>query len=445
MNVDSFKFLDNVPMGIFVLRGDYTVLFWNYCIEDWTGIARDEILGTNICDRFDHFCKAAYTSRIEPIFAGGPPTIFSSQLHKNIIPSVMVNGQLRVQHTTVTTLPSPVESGEGFYALFAVQDVTELTLRATQYKTLRDQALEEVKMRQKAEQELMELNRNLEDIVVAEIKKRLQHEELLIQKSKMAAMGEMLAAIAHQWKTPLTGLGLLINDVKDSYEYGELTQNYIDEIYKKSNGLITFMARTIDDFRNFFRPDKEKQFFDVKQAVSSTLELFAAQIRHNKITIGMTSGDGRVDESFGSFGYPNEFKQVVLNIINNARDSILERLDGEGEDSGFCGKIVIELRLQDGEILILIKDNGGGIDEKILEKIFDPYFTTKDDKKGTGIGLYMSKLIIENNMGGTIFARNLDDGAEFVMKLKKFEPNNLSFPAKYPAVQNGDSPELKWS
>jgi len=420
MNGDPFKILDNVPMGVFVLRGDYTVLFWNYCIEDWTGIARDEIVGTNICDRFDHFCKAAYGSRIEPIFDGGPPTIFSSQLHKNIIPSVMTNGQLRVQHTTVTALPAPADSVREFYALFAVQDVTELTLRVHQYRTLRDQALEEVKMRQKAEKELMELNRNLEDIVAAEIKKRLEHEEMLIQKSKMAAMGEMLAAIAHQWKTPLTGLGLLINDIKDSYEYGELTQSYLDDVYNKSNGLINFMARTIDDFRNFFRPDKEKEFFSVKQAVRSTLDLFSAQIRHNKISIETVFADGDA-ASFASFGYPNEFKQVALNIINNARDSILERLDKEGEDSGFSGRIVIELRIRDDEIIILISDNGGGIDEKIIGKIFEPYFTTKDDKKGTGIGLYMSKLIIENNMGGRIFARNLGDGAEFAIELKKSE------------------------
>jgi signal transduction histidine kinase len=432
MNGDSLIILDNVPMAIFVLRNDYTVLFWNSCIEDWTGIARGEIVGTDIRIRFDHFGKAGYTGRIEPIFSGGPPTIFSSQLHKNIIPSVTLNGALRVQHTTVTALPP--EGGEGFFnALFAIQDVTELTLRAHQYRTVRDQALEEVKMRQKAEKELMDLNRNLEDIVVAEIDKRLKNEQLLIQRSKMADMGEMLAAIAHQWKSPLTGLGLLINDIRDTFEYGEFTRSYLGEIYEKATGLINFMARTIDDFRDFFRPDKEKQPFNVKQAVGSTLDLFSAQIRHNKIAIETVFGGSQDDDSFVSFGYPNEFKQVVLNLINNARDSIIERLEKENNDPKFRGRIVVELGARDGEIFIRVTDNGGGIDPEIIKDIFEPYFTTKEAEKGTGIGLYMAKIIIENNMGGRISARSLDGGAEFTIRLTKMPGPKISEP-KMPEV-----------
>ncbi|MBF0343895.1 MAG: ATP-binding protein [Nitrospirae bacterium] len=412
---ETFKVLDNVPMGIFVLQDDLTVMFWNRCIENWTNIPREQIVGTNIGEHYSHLREPRYLSRIKPIFEGGPPTIFSAQLHKHIIPSWGLNKQLRIQHTTVTAMPAT--EGNGFFALFVIADVSDLTIRIQEYKTLRDQALEEIKMRKEAEMKLKEFNQNLEAIVVQEIEKRRRHEELLIQQSKMAAMGEMIGAIAHQWRTPLTGLGLLFDDIKDAYEYGELDQFYLNRVVEESGQLIGFMSKTIDDFRNFYRTNKEKVRFNAKEAVEETLSLFSAQLKNNNIAVQILCAHN-TNDIFCVYGYPNEFKQVILNVVNNSRDAIIERVE-KSEFSNGLGQINIEISEQDDRINVSIKDNGGGIKADILNRVFEPYFTTKDAQKGTGIGLYMSKIIIENNMDGKLYAKNIDDGCVFVIELNR--------------------------
>ena len=156
----EFGILDHAPLGLFVLRQDFVVLFWNSCLEDWTGISRRDIIGTNISVHFSHLNSPEYHKRIQNIFEGGPPTIFSSQLHKYIIPSRLWDGQVRIQHTTVTSISAA--DGTGFYALFAIQDVTDLTHRIQGYRIMRDQALEEVKERKKAEDELRRAHEGLE-------------------------------------------------------------------------------------------------------------------------------------------------------------------------------------------------------------------------------------------------------------------------------------------
>ncbi|MBF0539216.1 MAG: ATP-binding protein [Nitrospirae bacterium] len=421
MGSDAFRVLDNVPMGIFVLQWDLTVLFWNRCLESWTNIPRESIVGTNICDHFSHLRQPRYLSRIKPIFEGGPPTIFSSQLHKHIIPAVQYNGRLRIQHTTVTAMPK--QDGLGFYALFAIHDVTDLTIRIQEYKALRDQALEEIKMRKKAQQALENFNQNLEAIVAREIEKRRLQENLLIQQSKMAAMGEMIGAIAHQWRTPLTGLALLFDDVKDAYEYGELNQTYLDRAIDESTQLIDFMSKTIDDFRRFYRTDKKKERFNARDAVQETLSLFSAQLRDNDIAVEILCPHNE-DDLLCLYCYPNEFKQVILNIVNNARDAIIERIEKKEITNGL-GKIKIEITAHGNMVRVSVKDNGGGIKEEIISRVFEPYFTTKGAQKGTGIGLYMSKVIIENNMNGHIQAENIDDGCTFIIELNRCEVTGI--------------------
>ncbi len=156
----EFGVLDYIPAGICILRKDLTVVFWNSCLEDWTGIHREKILGTNIASHFPHLNDPRYLSRLQNIFEGGPPTIFSSQLHKYIIPSPMQKENFRIQHTTVTSIRAA--DGSGFYALFAIQDVTDLTHRIQGYRTMRDQAFEEIKERKRIEAELIKAREELE-------------------------------------------------------------------------------------------------------------------------------------------------------------------------------------------------------------------------------------------------------------------------------------------
>ncbi len=159
---EKFGVLDHVPVGNFVLKADFTVLFWNSCLEEWTGISRPQIVGTNIDHFFPHLRESQYTMRLQDIFEGGPPIIFSSQLHQYIIPSFLPNGQKRIHHTTVTAVPTMNKSG--FNALFSLQDVTDLTSQIQAYRLMRDQALEEVAIRQQAEESLQLLKSAVETI-----------------------------------------------------------------------------------------------------------------------------------------------------------------------------------------------------------------------------------------------------------------------------------------
>jgi len=255
-----------------------------------------------------------------------------------------------------------------------------------------------------ATEALRELNETLEQRVDEAVRKNMEQERLLIQQSRLAALGEMIGNIAHQWRQPLNALGLLQANIQDAFEFGELNREIMQRFTETGQRLIQKMSTTIDDFRDFFKPHREKSEFSLEPAIARTLNIVSAGFHNHDIAIVHDTGaDIRV------VGFPNEFSQVLLNVLNNAKDAILEsKIEG--------GRIAISLGQDDQSAWIIIGDNGGGIPPPSLPKIFDPYFTTKD--KGTGIGLYMSRMIMEH-MDGTIEARNLGDGAEFRMILPK--------------------------
>ena len=228
-----------------------------------------------------------------------------------------------------------------------------------------------------------------------------EQEQLMIQQSKLASMGEMIGAIAHQWRQPLNALGLNIQDLLDANQHGELDEAYLKDLVARSMKQINYMSTTIDDFRNYFKPDKEKVFFNIQQPVTTTINLIKDNFEHHRIAIEVNMADDPV-----ICGYPHEFAQVLLNILNNARDAVVERKVSNPRISIFTGR-------ENGKTFVTITDNGGGITENIINRIFEPYFSTKEPDKGTGIGLFMSKTIIEKNMGGKLVARNTTDGAEF--------------------------------
>jgi len=267
--------------------------------------------------------------------------------------------------------------------------------------------------RKKMEEQLRNLNTNLESMILSEISKRQTSEQILIQQSKMASLGEMIGLIAHQWKQPLNAVSLIVQDLNDAYSYGELDDKYIHNSVKSTMEQVTFMSKTIDDFRTFFIPSKRKIIFDVNSTIEELLSMFKTFFRKNNIDISLKISQ---QTSLLTEGYPNEFKQVVLNILNNSKDAIVSKklLNADIE-----GRIEINLGNTEDKtkISVLIIDNGGGIPEEIIDKIFEPYYTTKESTGGTGVGLYMSKTIIETNMGGTLTVRNIGDGAEFIITL----------------------------
>ncbi|UFS69969.1 GAF domain-containing protein [Geomonas sp. RF6] len=234
-----------------------------------------------------------------------------------------------------------------------------------------------------------------------------QNEQMLIHQSRQAAMGEMLGNIAHQWRQPLNRLGLLVQQTQFVYSLGDFDGEYLEKNTEKAMEVIRHMSQTIDDFRDFFRPDKEKVRFNVRNEVIKTLSLMEGSLQGQvmSIDIGVDVQDDPVVE-----GYPNEFSQVLLNILNNARDALAERRVADP-------KVTIRVRSEKGKTVVSIADNAGGIPAAIMDRIFEPYFTTKGPQCGTGLGLFMSKTIIEKNMGGVIVARNIDDGAEFIIEI----------------------------
>ncbi|MGE4295175.1 MAG: sensor histidine kinase [Campylobacterales bacterium] len=242
------------------------------------------------------------------------------------------------------------------------------------------------------------INELLADRVEAEVQKQRRQEQVLIQQSKMAAMGEMINAIAHQWRQPLNGLVLLVQDLQDAHRHGELDEAYLQASVKRSLELANFMSCTIDDFRSFFKPSKEMSDFNLIGAVEEVMRLISAQLNNHKIAVHFK----KPAQNITVRGYPNEFKQVLVNILNNARQAI--------ESVKPAGKIVIACRSSDGEHHLSICDEGPGIPEALREKIFEPYYTTKLDSGGTGIGLYMSKIIIENNMKGRLHVADAPGG-----------------------------------
>ncbi len=226
-------------------------------------------------------------------------------------------------------------------------------------------------------------------------------ERMLLQQNRLAALGEMISNIAHQWRQPLNELGLIVQELPIVYDKGVFSREYLGESVAKFMKVLNHTSKTIDDFRNFFKPDKEMSPFRVKAVVDNALSLVAESFRLLAIKVTVrTIGDPVIT------GHPNEFSQAVLNILFNARDAFLERKVQERE-------IEIDIFQEGGAAVVTIADNAGGIPESILDKIFEPYFTTRGPEQGTGIGLYMSKMIIEKNIPGKLSARNRESGAEF--------------------------------
>ncbi|MBF0273711.1 MAG: PAS domain-containing protein [Nitrospinae bacterium] len=263
--------------------------------------------------------------------------------------------------------------------------------------------------------ELDSINANLEERVKSEVEKSIKNEQLLIQQSKMAMMGEMIGAIAHQWRQPLNCLGLIIQNIEDEYSFGEITQDSLAGLVKQGMEEINFMSDTIDDFRNFFMKSKEKALFDVETAIQKTVELSSAQFHNNFIKVIFQKKQHEPIPPF--LGYQNEFKQVLVNILSNGKDAILKNPLQNFDDQGHVGQIEIRLDQHDNMVVVDIEDTGGGIQREEMEKVFEPYFTTKEEDKGTGIGLYMSKTIVEKNMGGTLTVKNGKGGAIFTITL----------------------------
>ncbi len=253
---------------------------------------------------------------------------------------------------------------------------------------------------------LYEKEQYLKERIQQETEKRIATEKLLLRQSRLAAMGEMLSAITHQWRQPLSVLATVSATMRLDAETENLSQESVSHQLDDMDTTLDFMQQTMYDFKNYFKADKEKKDFSVKEAVENVTTMLSAALKNNNIMCEL-----QADDNVDAYGISSELKQVILNLISNAKDAIKER--AQTFDT-YQGKIAISVRKEGTKGIIEVSDNGGGIPQESMGKIFDDYYSTKEEK-GTGIGLSMSKMIIEDQFLGTIDVENTDEGAKFTV------------------------------
>lgn len=254
---------------------------------------------------------------------------------------------------------------------------------------------------------LQKTNATLELQLQEEIEKRKEKEELLLQQTRQAAMGEMINMIAHQWRQPLTTIGMSADNLLLDIALHNIDTESFQESLEMIKGQILYLSRTIDDFRTFFMPDKVREYICIHEAIESTLRLLFKTLEQNGISV-----DVHFQDTTALLMHKNELIQAFLNILQNAKDALVQK---EVADA----KIEIKTFEDEQNVYVTIADNGGGIKEEYLIRIFEPYFTTKQNFNGTGVGLYMTQKIIQERCCGTIKAKNSGDGAEFNITFDK--------------------------
>ena len=251
--------------------------------------------------------------------------------------------------------------------------------------------------------QLEAFNHEMKRMVEEEVAKNMEKQHMIELQTRHAQMGEMMAMIIHQWKQPLSVIQTLGTLLKMKFERGTLTQTLFTEKIDNLLNQAVHMEHTVSDFQRFFTPSKEEVLFDIKETIFSVVHLVEMEYKLQNISITVTE-----DTEVSVYGYPNEYTQVILAILQNAKDALVssKQLDKQ---------ITIRIQRHNGHSLVTIRDNAGGIPKEVMQNVFTQYMTTKEN--GTGLGLYIAKCVIENNMKGKLWVNNIDGGAEFSIRL----------------------------
>ncbi|ADD68778.1 PAS/PAC sensor signal transduction histidine kinase [Denitrovibrio acetiphilus DSM 12809] len=241
-------------------------------------------------------------------------------------------------------------------------------------------------------------------------RKHIDQERMLIQQSKMATLGEMVALIAHQWQQPLNSIAMIVQMLDELIEVDEPNRKMLVKSVESVMAQVSFMTNTMGDFRNFLKPSDVRENFKIERVVQEVVRLYRPQLRHYDMNCEIYFSSENVKKA-EVCGYENELKNVILNFLTNSRDAI-ENV------KGVKGVVHIFVSEDEEKVHICIEDNGGGIPDHIMKRIFDPYVSSKGDK-GTGLGLYMAKLIVKDRMNGDIHLENTDIGLRICISFKK--------------------------
>ena len=254
----------------------------------------------------------------------------------------------------------------------------------------------------KKELSLKDLNQNLNQKIKIALEEEKNKDRAMLHQSRLARMGEMLNMIAHQWRQPLSQLSSILMEIETKIMFKQANHEYLTKSTKDASDIIQYMSFTIEDFKNFFKTEKEKKYFLISKACENAITLVKDSLINQNITL-----EYQIIKDKKIKAYPREYSQVVLNLLLNARDALLSNNIKDA-------KISLYIDMKDNKSILSVKDNAKGIEEKHLDHIFEPYFSTKKFQ-GTGLGLYMSKMIIEKNMQGVLSVHNSSKGAIFTV------------------------------
>ena len=370
---------DAVTDLIFIIDRDQTIIRANRAMAKRCGLTAQEIVGRKCYEVMHGATCPPVDWTLDRVFESGEPQTIEFEAKP-------LNGIFE-------TFMSPMRNAEGHIiaSVLVARDVTDKRrsekLLAAQQKQLED------------------FNRDLEariDEDVAELRKK---DTIIMQQCRLSAMGDLVNSIAHHWRQPLNNIGLIVQSLQLAFKSNDLSVEELDAEIADTMEILQHISDTIDDFRTFFHHEDEPRRFSVNDAVSRSINFVTPSLKSKGIKVVT---DGQPDIQV--VGYPNEYAQALINIIINARDALTASQVAKPE-------ISISISGESGRSLVTVLDNGGGIHEDNLPKVFDPYFSTKGPAKGTGISLYMSKMIIEKNMNGRLSVRNVDGGAEFTIEV----------------------------
>ncbi|WP_324170669.1 PAS domain-containing sensor histidine kinase [Sulfurimonas sp.] len=314
-------------------------------------------------------------------------TIKAKKIHKDTVKNIAKDGSTFYVNTTVIPI---LDEDDNIAEFIAIRyDVTQEVFYKEELQK-KEKELEELNKTlenrvQEKTRELEELNKTLENRVKKEISKNEEKQKVMFWQSRLASLGQMLANIAHQWRQPLTELNLSNFNMKKSALNND--EEEFLEYYRESKSIINNMSKTIDDFTNFFRPHKEKHPFNVSDSINESLSLLKKILKAEMISVNTDFIDLEV------LGISNELTQVIINLIKNSTDAFISK-------GILIREINIKTKKDNDFAYIEIQDNAGGIEKENIEKIFEPYFTTKHQSSGTGLGLFMSKMICEQGLEG---------------------------------------------
>jgi len=374
------KIFDTIDNGIILLDENLNIIYWNKWLELKAKIDKKDILDSNILDRFTNINKKIFKRKVKVSLSLNTQSYYSVEPHRYLIDiklSNITNQIYKSMQQKVTIVPYDIEKK---YVCLYIYDQT---------------------IQSEINYRLQEHQHELEIKIDNAVMKSKEQDSIISEQGKLASMGEMIGNIAHQWRQPLNALSGHIQFLDDDYDDKLVDKKYIDNFIISNMKIIRFMSNTIDDFRNFFKTNKEKSLFSVRDKINETLSILSSSIKESDIKININTEDFIINSR------ASEFQQVILNIVTNAKDALNEKaIDNK----------IIEINIHKSGI-VTISDNAQGIPQGILNRIFEPYFTTKEKSSGTGIGLYMSKRIIEDSMGGEITVSNISIGAEIKIKL----------------------------